>query len=63
MTPATNAAESTANLHTLPDAPPFSGLRARSLVARLMTDAGGWSLIAAPSGIGFKPASQLQEEP
>ena len=53
-----------ANLRAAPEAPPFAVVKADTLVARLATDVGGgWSLVAAPSGIGFVPASQLQREP
>ena len=52
------------NLREAPTSPPFATLEAGALVARLATDAaGGWSLVATPSGIGFVPASQLREEP
>ncbi len=52
------------NLRATPGHPPFAVVKADTLVARLATDAaGGWSLVAAPSGIGFVPASQLRREP
>ena len=53
-----------ANLRNAPGGPPFAVLTAGTIVAQLATDAGGgWSLVAAPSGIGFVPASQLRREP
>ena len=52
------------NLRAAPGRPPFAVVKADTLVARLATDAaGGWRLVAAPSGIGFVPASQLRREP
>lgn len=52
-----------ANLRNAPDASPFAVLEAGMIVVQLATDGEGWSLVAAPSGIGFVPASQLRREP
>ena len=52
-----------ANLRHAPGGPPFAVLKAGTIVAQLATDSGGgWSLVAAPFGIGFVPASQLRRE-
>lgn len=52
------------NLRAVPGHPPFAVVKADTLVVRLATDAvGGWSLVTAPSGVGFVPASQLRREP
>ena len=50
------------NLRAVPGHPPFAVVKADTLVLRLATDAGGWSLVATPSGIGFVPVSQLSRE-
>lgn len=51
------------NLRAEPGVPPFAVAKADTLVVQLATDAGGWSLVAAPSGVGFVPVSQLRREP
>ena len=52
------------NVRAAPGHPPFSVVKADTLVARLATDAGdGWTLVATSAGIGFVPASQLRSEP
>ena len=52
------------NLRPAPEQAPIAALKADTLVVRLADDeAGSWSLVATPQGIGFVPSSQLRKKP